>query len=289
MKMRAHVRGTEIYFDIDGAALAPLGSRLVERPTLFLIHGGPGSDHVSDKVRYGRLRDKLQLVFHDLRGHGRSGRCDPARYNLDENVEDLDALRNHLGLDRIAVLGTSYGGRVAMAYAARHAVCVSHLILVATSAHSGSLQRATEIVRLRGTPEQVSACEDLYAGRIDSAEKFHAYLSVTAPLYSFREPTERRTRPTSIFEPEPLGRAFGPGGFMWTLDLRPELGAIKAPTLILAGRHDWRCAPEFSEELQAMIPHADLRIFENSAHDLAYDEPDELFDAVAGFMTYQAQ
>ena len=63
-----------------------------------------------------------------------------------------------------------------------------------------------------------------------------------------------------------------PGGFLQTYDLRPELGRITAPTLILAGRHDWICPPEFSEEIHRLIPGSDLRIFEDSSHSIRGDE-----------------
>jgi proline iminopeptidase len=229
----------------------------------------------------------MQLIYFDLRGHGRSARDDSARYTLDEHVEDTEALRRHLGLGPIVSIGTSYGGRVAMAHAARYPSSVSHLILIGTSAHGGSLKRAEEIVAERGTPEQVAICKDLHAGRLDTPEKMRRYYDLTAALYAHA--SAQKCQPTTaaaILSPEAQNRAFGPGGFMRTLDLRPELHLIVAPTLILVGRHDWRCAPEFSEELHALIPHSDLRIFENSGHSIARDEPELCLDAIAGFLAY---
>src|ERR1700716_2442436 len=124
--MRARIRDTEIYFDIDGAGLVPDGSCMRERPTAFLIHGGPGNDHTGLKARYGKLAEKMQLVYFDHRGQGRSARGDPAKYTLDENVEDMEALRRYLGLGPIVSLGTSYGGMVAMAHAAPYPHSLSH-------------------------------------------------------------------------------------------------------------------------------------------------------------------
>jgi proline iminopeptidase len=68
------------------------------------------------------------------------------------------------------------------------------------------------------------------------------------------------------------------------LDLRPELGRITVPTLVVAGRHDWICPPEFSEEIVRLIPGAELRIFENSSHTIRADEPDALINAIASFV-----
>jgi proline iminopeptidase len=89
------------------------------------------------------------------------------------------------------------------------------------------------------------------------------------------------------YAPEPLNRAFGPTGFLRGFDLRPELGRITAPTLILAGRHDWICPPEFSEEIHRLIPGSDLRIFEDSSHSIRVDEPQALLDAIVGFLVYR--
>jgi proline iminopeptidase len=287
--MRAKVRDTELFFDVDGAALVPDGPRMRERPTAFLVHGGPGVDHTSLKARYGALAGKMQLVYFDHRGHGRSGRCRPETYTLDENVEDMEALRQYLGLGPIVSIGTSYGGTVALAHAARYPDSVSHLVLVATVCHAGYVQRARELVAERGTAEQVRCCEDLFNGRIDTEERMRAYFLAMGGLYArVNDPALsdiglRR----AILSPEPLNRAHGPGGTLRDYDLRPELGRITAPTLILAGRYDWICPPEFSEEMHRLIPGSDLRVFEYSAHAIGGDEPERFLDAVAGFVVYR--
>ena len=84
--------------------------------------------------------------------------------------------------------------------------------------------------------------------------------------------------------PEALNRAFAPGGFLHGYDLRPDLGRITAPTLILAGRHDWICAPEFSEEIHRLVPGSVLRIVENSSHSMRLDEPAGMIAAITGFV-----
>src|SRR5262249_44705142 len=110
--MLARIRDTEIYFDVEGAGGVADGSRVVERPGVFLLHGGPGGDHAGFKPTHSALAEVAQLVFVDHRGCGRSVQGDPAAYTLDNNIDDLDALRGHLGLERISVLGSSYGGMV---------------------------------------------------------------------------------------------------------------------------------------------------------------------------------
>jgi len=289
--MRAPIRGTEIYFDIDGAGLVPDGARMRERATAFLVHGGPGSDHSGLKARYGRLTQKLQLVYFDHRGQGRSARGDSRTYTLDENVEDMEALRRYLGLGPIVSIGTSYGGTVAMAHAARHPESVSHLVLVATMSHSGYVARAKEIAAARGTPEQIVLCDDLFAGRLDTPEKLAHFYIATGSLYTRVDDPALSSigLQRAILSPEALNRAHGPEGFLRTLDLRPELSSITAPTLILAGRHDWICAPEFSQEIHRLIPGSDLRIFEESSHSIGGDEPEKFLDVIAGFLVYNSR
>src|SRR5215470_15526465 len=164
--MRALIRGTEIYFDIEGSALVPDGPAMRERPVAMVIHGGPGGDHSSFKPAFSPLALRMQLVYFDHRGQGRSARGDPKRYTLDENVEDMEALRKYLGVGPVVSIGTSYGGMVAMAHAARHPASVAALVLIVTASHSGFIRRAKEIVAERGTPEQRAVTEDLWAGRL---------------------------------------------------------------------------------------------------------------------------
>ena len=289
--MRAKIRDTEIFFDIDGAALVPDGAVMRERPTAFLVHGGPGSDHGGLKARYGALRDRMQLVYFDHRGNGRSARGDIQKYTLDENVEDMEALRRYLGLGPIVSIGTSYGGAVAMAHAARYPDAVSHLILVAAVAHSGYVERARQLVAERGTPEQIEQCDALFGGRLDSVERLSRYYAVMGSLYARRDDPALSSIGVqrTILSPDALNRAHGPNGFLRTYDLRPELKSIKAPTLILAGRYDWICAPEFSEEMHRLIPDSDLRIFEDSGHSIGGDESQKFLDAVCGFIVYRKQ
>jgi proline iminopeptidase len=289
--MRARIRGTEIYFDVEGMGLVPEGARMVERPVAFVIHGGPGGDHTGFKPALTPLAERMQLVYFDHRGQGRSAKGDPATYTLDENVEDMEALRQHLGLGPIVSIGTSYGGMVAMAHAARYPRSVSHLVLVVTAAHAGFNARARQIVAERGPAEQKEVAALLWAGALDTPEKLRRYYDVMGPLYSrSHDPVAAKAgRDRGILSPEALNRAFAPGGFLQHYDLRPELARIVAPTLILAGRHDWICPPEFSEEIHRLVPGSDLRIFEESSHSIRADEPRKMIDAIAGFVAYKTR
>jgi proline iminopeptidase len=288
--MFAAVRGTRIYFDVEGMGLVPDGPIMRERPVAMVIHGGPGGDHSGFKPSFSPLAARMQLVYFDHRGQGRSAAADPSTYTLDENVEDMEALRRHLGLGPIVSVGTSYGGMVAMAHAARYPDAVSHLVLIVTAAHGGFIQRAQAIVRERGTPEQQAVCETLWAGGFRSAADMRHYYEVMAPMYARQhDPTAGTSgRERAIYSPEPLNRAFGPEGFLRGFDLRDKLGRITAPTLVMAGRHDWICPVEFSEEIHRLIPVSDLRVFERSSHSIRSDEPEAMLDAILGFVVYRA-
>ena len=148
--MRAKIRDTEIYFDVEGAGLVPDGEHMRERPAAFILHGGPGGDHTGFKPVFSPLAEHMQLVYLDHRGQGRSARGDVSRYTLDETVEDLEALRLHLGTGPMVSVGTSYGGMVAMAHAARYPASVLQLVLIVTAAHAGFNRRALgDLVALR--------------------------------------------------------------------------------------------------------------------------------------------
>ncbi|MER3433708.1 MAG: prolyl aminopeptidase [Leptolyngbya sp. ERB_1_1] len=283
--MFANIRGTQIYFDIEGAGLVPDGNRMREKPIAFLIHGGPGADHSSYKPTFSALSDKMQLVYFDHRGQGRSARGDKSTYTLDQNVEDMEALRQYLGLGKIIAIGGSYGGMVALTYATRYPQNLSHLIVIAAVPDSRFLQRAQEILQERGTPEQIALAQYLWNGNFETEEQLGDYFRIMHSLYSFTaEPTQTVQRRT-ILSIDAINEAFG--GFLRSYNVLDQLHKITVPTLVIAGRHDWICPPEFSEEIADAIPNSDLRIFENSGHLIRVDEPEALLDAIAGFIVYK--
>ena len=229
--MLAHLRNTQIYFDIDGMGLVPDGRRMREKPAAFVIHGGPGGEHSDLKAGFGPLADRLQLVYFDHRGQGRSGRGDVRLYNLDENVEDMEALRRHLGLGPIVSMGTSYGGMVAMAHAARYPQSVSHLVLMVTAAHAGFNARAQQIVAERGTPEQGAVCHELWAGTLDTADKMRHYYALMGPLYALKydAAAAEQGRARGIHSPRPWRKPLRRAAFCRPLICAPSCLASPRP------------------------------------------------------------
>jgi proline iminopeptidase len=284
--VRARIRETELYFDVDGMGLVPDGDRMVERPVLFLLHGGPGGDHSSFKSQVAALRDVAQLVYVDHRGSGRSAAGDPESWTLENNIDDVDALREYLGLERIAVLGSSYGGIVAQGYALRYREHLSNLILSATAPSYRFLEEAQGIVEERGTAEQQRVCRWLWEGTFESQEQLYEYYKAMGPMYSVQFDAEKFeeswNRGIRNFEQLNLGFA----GFLRSFDFVDELQKIACPTLVLAGAHDWICPPSQSRLIAERIPRAHLKIFAGSAHQIAADEPDAYLAAIRGFLTY---
>ena len=118
--MYANVNGVKLFFDIEGKEYVPDGPVLRRRPVCFVLHGGPGGDHTHFLPACSALTDTMQLIYVDHRCCGRSGPAPIETCTMEQNADDVDALRQYLGLDKVFVFGHSYGGMVAQAYALRH-------------------------------------------------------------------------------------------------------------------------------------------------------------------------
>ena len=134
-----------------------MGREMRERPTVVLLHGGPGSyDHSYFKPDFARLSASAQVIYLDLRGHGRSAWGDPAAWSFEVCADDVRAFCDALGIARPVVYGHSMGGFVAMLYAARHSGHASALVLQSTMARF-DLERLVEGFRRLGGEEVAEA------------------------------------------------------------------------------------------------------------------------------------
>lgn len=282
--MRARIRDTELYFDVEGSELAIATSQIQIKPVFFVIHGGPGVDHTTCRPVLSPLSEIAQLIYFDHRGHGRSARSNPETYTLDNNVEDLEALRQHLGLEQIGLLGFSYGGMVALTYASRYPSYVSQLIPVVTAADSRFLALAQAKLAQDGTPEQQAIAQLLWDGKFESEQQLQDYFQRLGPLYSltFDLAKSMEAWRRVIFNPEAINQAFG--GFLRTYDIRAELPQISASTLVIGAEQDWICPPQFSEEIAQAIPKAKLDIIPNSGHSVRADAPERLLELISNFL-----
>jgi proline iminopeptidase len=132
--MRVLVNGVRLFFDVEGTKLVPNGPAMREKPTLLLLHGGPGFDHSIYRPAYSALADVAQIIYLDHRGNGRSEDGPQAGWNLAQWGDDVHAFCDVLGIESPIVLGASFGGMVALAYATRHPAHPSKLVLISTEA-----------------------------------------------------------------------------------------------------------------------------------------------------------
>src|SRR5215475_11079805 len=132
--MRVLVNGVRLFFDVEGASLVPDGATMRQKPTLLLLHGGPGFDHSIYKPAYSALADIAQIVYLDHRGNGRSEFGPRESWTLAQWGDDVRAFCDALGIAHPIVLGASFGGMVALAYATRHPAHSSKLVLISTEA-----------------------------------------------------------------------------------------------------------------------------------------------------------
>src|ERR1051325_2157903 len=152
--MHVLVNGVRLFFDVEGAKLVPDGAAMREKPTLILLHGGPGADHAIMKPAYSALADVAQVIYLDHRGNGRSDAGPKESWTLAQWGDDVRAFCDALGIEKPVVLGVSFGGMVAMSYATRHPDHPGKLILITTEAKGDShLDRRVELFERFGGPE----------------------------------------------------------------------------------------------------------------------------------------
>ena len=272
--------GLRLYVDVEGLKHVPDGPALRERPTLILLHGGPGFDHSSYKPRFSELADVAQIVYVDHRGHGRSDRCGPEQWTLDVFADDIVRLCDALGIVKPIVLGQSFGGFVAQRYLARHPDHPAAVVLSSTSHHLGLSRKLAMFERLGG-PAARAAAEAFW--RQPNAQTWPPYLAACMPLYN-RVPRDELAAQRTIVEPEIL-YAWSGGEFQ-TMDLRPGLARVRCPVLVLAGGLDPVCPIEDAQEIAAAIPAPWGRLvtFDDCGHGVWRDDPAAAMPVLRAFI-----
>lgn len=291
--MKATIRGTEIYFDVAGTQMAPeANNTLVEKPVLFLIHGGPGGNHTRFKFNSIDLQKYAQLIFIDQRGCGWSKKTKPSDYTLENNIEDIEALRKYLGFKKISILGVSYGGMVAQGYAIKYAKNLDKLILVVTAPSYHFMEESKNNLQKIGTKQQIEICDKfLWNGKFKNNRDTEEYFRVLDPLYFYKKPKKRDIKTKyltsnvgqlNILSYEVLNVGFHT--FLRKFNFIPKLHKITCPTLILAGKNDWICSANQSKIIAKGIKGSILKIFPNCGHAIASDANKAYIKAVANFL-----
>ena len=121
--MEIDVDGTRLWFDVLGSRLVLDGDRMHERPTVVLVHGGPGGyDHSYFRPDFDVLAEHAQVVYLDVRGPGRSTWGEAGAWTIEDCADDIERLCTALGITRPVVLGHSLGAAIVLVHAIRHAV-----------------------------------------------------------------------------------------------------------------------------------------------------------------------
>ena len=273
--------GTRLFFDVAGSALDATDDAMVPKPTLVLLHGGPGSDHSTFRPYFDRFADTHQVVYVDHRGQGRSNeRHDPARWDLDTWADDVVRLCEALEIERPVVLGLSFGGFVAMHYAARHPEHPAKLVLASTLAVRDAPLIEGRFAE-RGGPAAAASYHRVYVEGDTSPEAWADYARLNLPLYSR---TATGFGPRRAWDNHRVLVHFH-APFL-AMDLREDLSHIQAPTLVLAGRDDPMTPHECSSEIFRLLPPGigQLEIIEDAGHGTHRDQPDETERILRAFL-----
>jgi pimeloyl-ACP methyl ester carboxylesterase len=279
--MRVRVGDARIHFEVIGERLVPEGPTLRERPTMILLHGGPGFDHNSLRPGLAPLADVAQLVFLDHRGQGRSDESTPDRWNLDTWIDDVAGFCDVLGIDQPILFGHSFGGMVALGVAIRHPKLPGKLV-VSNSAAKFRPDRALEMFERLGGEEARAVAADYFA--MPTEERLERFMEVCFPLYGIVPPDpEHRAR---IVARPAVGIHYFADEIN-AYDWFPELARIACPTLILAGELDPITPVAGHEEMAAAIPGAKLEVFARAGHAPWRDRPEETLARIRTFVLTQ--
>jgi pimeloyl-ACP methyl ester carboxylesterase len=267
--------GTKLFFDAVGGSLDPGPVELRDKPTLLLLHGGPGSDHSVFRPWFDRFADTHQVIYLDHRGQGRSDeRRDPTGWHLDTWADDVVRFCDALEIERPIVLGQSFGGFVALHYAGRHPEHPGGLVLSSTAARHHVEATLDAFERLGGAAVREVAAR-FWSGDATPDEMLR-YDEVCTPLYNRRAVAE--DAPRRVWTNHRVLVHFVAGEHH-TFDLRPDLAAIACRTLVLAGVDDPVCPVPVHDEMVAVLTEAgvdvEAHLFEDCGHGSYRDQPEE--------------
>jgi pimeloyl-ACP methyl ester carboxylesterase len=272
--------GVRLFVDVEGAVLVPEGPAMREKPTLLLLHGGPGYDHSGFKPFFSRLADLAQVVTYDHRGHGRSDRRPALEWTLDTFADDVVRLCDALGIVKPIVLGQSFGGFVAQRYLARHPHHPGKVILSSTT-HHFALDRKLAMFEALGGAEARLAAEAFW--RQPDAQTWADYNRVCKHLYN-TTPQDAESGRRTVMNEDIL--------FAWvrgeqkSMDLRPGLANACCPVLVMAGESDPVTPVEDAAEIVAALPArwVTFERFPRVGHGAWRDDPEAALSVLRRFI-----
>ncbi|HEX6344893.1 alpha/beta hydrolase [Umezawaea sp.] len=269
----------------DGTTLAY--AEVGDGPPLVCLPGGPMQD-AAYLGGLGGLSARHRLVLLDPRGTGGSGTpADPASYRCDRQVDDVEALREHLGPERIDLLAHSAGANLAVLYATAHPDRVSRLVLVTPSTFAVGLTTTAdhrrEVLRRRaddpGHAGVSAAFEAIVAGEgsdWDALVPFtYGRWDAAARAHHAAQAGHRNTEAAA---------AFGAEGAYAPETTRAALAAFTAPVLLLAGDLDMSVPPQVVAAFADLFPTSALHVQSGAGHFPWLDDPARFTATVTAFL-----
>jgi L-proline amide hydrolase len=260
------------------------------RDPLVCLHGGPGSTHHYFAPLERLAEQGRRVVVYDQLGCGRSDRPSDVDWSVQVFLDELAALRGHLGLVRIHLLGTSWGGMLALEHALSGFGGLTSLVLSSTLASAE--EWVAEVKRLRAElPADVIAVLGRHerAGTTDDSE-YERAIAVFDERHFYRGPKPRPELDRMMPERgrETYRAMWGPNE--WTVtgalsgwDVRPRLHELDLPALVIRGRYDLS-TESVSQTLVRALPNAREVVFEESSHTPVLEETDRYLDVVGSFL-----
>lgn len=283
--MYASVNGTRMFYDVDGKQVVYDEAKgcMKEKPPCFVLHGGPGGDHNIYGDNFHWLSEYMQLIYIDYRGNGRSDRGDKNLYTTKQYVEDLEALRLHLGFDKVVVMGQSFGGIMCQAYAIKYPDNVAAAILIATAPSCETMANASQQLQERGTPEmQAYFNEVMRKGTFQNDEELHEYLVNFAPLYTLYGVEEYRREVGNCvlsYEASNVGLID-----LNTYSFLDDLHRITCPVLVMGGEQDFIATIDQTHKIAERVKDCEVVSIPDSSHEVFLDQPDKAKSALDKFV-----
>lgn len=267
-------------------------------PPVVFLHGGPGQGSVHFAELVGpELESSLRMVYFDQRGSGRSDRPSDGEYSIPLLVEDVEQLRQTLGVPQIALIGQSFGGTLALEYAARYPEYVSGLVFVSglwdtplqcrLRLNTLAERRPEAYARvradtLRADGTRVNDCE-LEMRAFENGRAWEQYSNeVMFPDPAVRTRIEEVEAAHGYRNTGEMGGALFRNGLLGYRFTRAD--RVTMPVLIVAGRHDGAARPEGLRELANRLPNATFMEYDRSGHFLYVDEPERFARDVIDFV-----
>ncbi len=259
---------------------------LHSKPYIIMLSGGPGLNHSYYKD-YADLKDVANIIFFDPRGCGLSDRSSPETYTAYNNIEDIDLIREFFKLDKVILLGKSYGAMCALGYTLRYPQYVSKLVLAAGSPTSLMLETAKINASKRNLDtEQVKILKKMLNGAFTSDEDATKGLKKLSNLYSYKV---RHGQPVSRPPPDyPVAHeVFNQGfqTFIKSFNFTSDIHKIQCKTLVLVGDEDWITDKKYSKQIAKAIKGSELIIFPKADHSMESDVPEQFFAAIRRFVS----